>query len=91
MDNRLAVFIFFFLGSISPPAVCLYTARMLYAHAPSLLLEYDLKRVESLTLDPFGRKYSEMMPRKTKGKRLFWYVWTWCQRVKTTSANKCGQ
>ena len=49
---------------------CLYTARKLYAHAPSLLLrfwwlssatyrlEYKLQRVETFTMDPFGCKCS---------------------------------
>ena len=37
MDNRLAIFAFLFC-SVSHSTVCLYTVRMLYAHAPSLLL-----------------------------------------------------
>ena len=55
---------------VSPSTACLYTACKLYAHAPSLLLhfwwisnatyrlEYELQRVESFSMDPFGCKYS---------------------------------
>ena len=55
---------------VSPSTVCLSTALKLYALAPSLLLrfwwissatyrlEYELQRVESFTMDLFGRKYS---------------------------------
>ena len=45
-----------------------YTARKLFVHAPSLLLhfwwispvglEYEPQRVETFTMDPFGRRYS---------------------------------
>ena len=38
MDNRLAIFIFFLLCSVSPSTVCLYTVRKFYAQASSLLL-----------------------------------------------------
>ena len=41
MDDRLAIFIFFLLCSVSP-----------------IGLEFELKRVESFSMDPFGRKYS---------------------------------
>ena len=85
MDNRLTIFIFFMLCS----TVCLYTVCKLYVHALSLLLCFWC--ISSATyrpgiwttacwvvfMDPFGRKYSWTMPRKTGGKRLLWYMWTW--------------
>ena len=37
MDNRIRHIVFFFLCSASPSTVCLFTARKLYVHAPSLL------------------------------------------------------
>ena len=58
------------LCSVSPSTVCLHTVHKLYAHALSLLLHFgeiqappivlkcEVKRVESFTMDPFGRKYS---------------------------------
>ena len=70
MDDQRAIFIFFFLCSVSSSTVCFFTASKLNVHAPSLLLcfwwiwsatyrlEYELQRVEALTMDPFGRKYS---------------------------------
>ena len=63
VDNRIRHIVFFLLCLVSPSTVCLYTVHKLYAHAPSLLqvppigLEYELQRVESFTMDPFGRKY----------------------------------
>ena len=66
---------------VSPSTVCLYTARKLYAQAPSLLLcfgwissatyriEYELQRVESFTMNPFGHKYSWNDAKEAGGKK----------------------
>ena len=40
MDNRLAIFDFFLLCSLSPSTVYLYIVHKLYAHAPSLLFRF---------------------------------------------------
>ena len=37
-------------------------------------LEFELKRVESFSMDPFGRKYSWNDAEEDGGKRSFWYV-----------------
>ena len=94
--NAYAIFIFFLLCSFSPSTVCLRTARKLYPHAlslefeaPSIGLKYELKHVESFTMDPFWCKYSWNDAKENRGKRQsLWYVWArqsfWCLLTSVT-------
>ena len=91
MDSQLAIFIFFLFCLVSPSTICLYKARKLYAHAPSLpfLLLILVNCVPPIC---WNKNYSvlsgvqsihldanilERMPRKTGGGGVFWYMWTW--------------
>ena len=74
----LTILVFFFLCSVSPSTVCLFTAHKLYVHAPSRLLhflvnflEYERQRVESFSVDLFGRKYSWNNAKEGGGKYCF--------------------
>ena len=91
-DSRflaLAIFIFFFLCSVSPSTVCLFTARKLYAHAPSPLLHFWW--MSCATYRPgigttafavvfSGSLWTQIFLKWCRGrrrkKRLFWSVWT---------------
>ena len=77
MDNWLAIFVFFFLCFVSTSTVCLSIQCASFMHMLRLFfsvfgefqapyrLEYELQRVESFTMDLFGRSYPETIPRKT--------------------------
>ena len=90
MDNRLAIFLFFLLCSVSPSTVCLSTVHVLYAHATSLLLRFCW--ISSATYGPGiwttafwviynGSVWTQIFLKRCWGRRggnrLFWDVWTW--------------
>ena len=80
----LVVFGFFFycLFVYSAQALCACSSSPFWwISSVTYKLEYELKCVESFTMDPLGRKYSWNDAEEDGGKRLFWCVWTWSRSL----------
>ena len=89
MDDRLAIFIFFYFCSGSPSAVCLYTVQKHVAHAPSILLSfwwisnatYSSKIWTTACWVVFNESvWMQTFLKRCQGRRgwkwSFWYMWT---------------
>ena len=81
MDNRLAIFVFLVLCSVFLLlSVCIECASFMCMlrlfsifgelQVPPIGLEYELKCVESFTMDPFGRTYSWNDAMKTREQKI---------------------